>query len=291
VENRASLQAAPEKSALAGRRYRLCEWWMEGGGVMDKSMSPSPPIFLLCLTGLLACSITMAAEPQNAPPKEAGLPKASCFELLKRKWPEVQSGNYPVCRDFVQNLNRYCGEPPLCERKIDPAIKSLSSPDWKVLDPKQYLFVIGQMLRPDWRESGMQAPIEPEIMDNIHAGKVRFEHVWIDLDRDGRKEHVVRFADGRCKATNRDEKTGFFYFWNYRMAVVDEQVSRVDSGYRHVVEMFHDITIHDRRPYGLRWDFVGDGDSTQGVALYEPFAVPFSQDRGSVSVCVFQYLR
>jgi len=49
-------------------------------------------------------------------------PKA-CFRLLERKWPEVASGHYPVCVDFLKNLNSFCEDMPATKWKKKPFIE------------------------------------------------------------------------------------------------------------------------------------------------------------------------
>ncbi|MCL1981197.1 MAG: lysozyme inhibitor LprI family protein, partial [Proteobacteria bacterium] len=65
-----------------------------------------------------------------------------CFRLLERKWPQIQSGHYPVCVDVLKSMNKLCAELPLCEWKVDPSVTSLSLPQWEELDPKKYLKLI-----------------------------------------------------------------------------------------------------------------------------------------------------
>ncbi len=124
-----------------------------------------------------------------------------CFRLLERKWPEVASGHYPVCVDLLKSMNTYCSYLPLCEWKVDPFITSLSVPQWEELDPREHLKLIQHMYQ---GQSDFQAPeeqwepIPPDTLRNIHEGKTRLWRAWIDVDRDGQKEYVVRFQSMPC---------------------------------------------------------------------------------------------
>lgn len=217
--------------------------------------------------------------------KKAEASLQPCFKLLKREWPQVESGNYPVCRDFLKSLNSFCDEPPpTCERKIHPKSKRLALPKWEELDPKEYLKVIEQMLNDNYENTQVWNPIPPITVENINHGKAHLWHAWVDLDHDGKREHVLRFDEGGCNPIP-PHRRGFYGF-NYRMSVVDERISRVDSRYNYV-QTTRDVLLHDGRAYVLRY-FAGDDDT---FSLQEPFHVSETGGRDAISVCEFQYLK
>ena len=243
-------------------------------------MKPSSKLFLAALQ-ILLCGHVYAGERTFNQEKIAMSPR-QCFKLLKRKWPEVQSGNYPVCRDFEKNLNATCGKSAICDWKRDPSIKSLSLPEWEEVDPKEHLTVIQQMQNhalyytppESWR------PIPPDMMQRIEAGKTHMWHTWIDLDHDGQKEHVVKFNDGPC-----DQETPDFYGQRTNMAVVDEAISKVDTRYLYPIHMIG-IVVHEGRAYVMR-----RGSGGNNLYMEEPFSARGGLEKGAISVCVFQYLK
>jgi uncharacterized protein len=242
-----------------------------------------------------------------------------CFRLLERKWPEVASGHYPVCVDFLKNLNSFCEEAPItkwikidpgdkimlpvnltsrpsCEWKINPAINTLRIPHWEAIDPKAHLKIIQNMQQHDYRDPEEKwQPIQPDMLQRIYEGQSRLWHTWIDIDRDEQKEHVVRFDDLPC---NRGEQTNFFGLPT-RLAVVDDNISKVDTHYEYLHYGF-DIVIHDDKTYimtrlaigGVQVRFksglVGFRDH---LDLREPFSVPETGSKGMSSVCVFDYIK
>jgi len=211
-----------------------------------------------------------------------------CFRLLERKWPEVQSGHYPVCLAYLKNLNRFCGEPPpTCERKLDPAIKELSLPKWEEIDPKAHLKVIEQTLNYNFENIKVWLPIPPDMLEHIHSRKVHMLHTWVDLDHDGKMEHVVRFDDGPCHPINPSGERGFYGF-NYEIAVVDKDITQVDERFRYVEIGGRDVLLYEGRAY--LWHFTAsDGPDT--FSLQEPFHVSVTDTGNADSVCVFQYLK
>lgn len=202
-----------------------------------------------------------------------------CFRLLERKWPEVASGHYSVCVDFVKNLNKFCAESPICEWKVDPSIKKLSLPQWEEIDPKTHLKLIQHMFQRYFKDpEETWVPIPPEILHRINERKTRLRHTWVDLDRDGKKEHVANFDGGSCNMQGLD-----FFGTEARVAVVSTSLSQVNSLYEYMGRGGMGIIIHD----GLGYVITRNGD---GFALQEPFSARGGFDKGMDSVCVFDYL-
>jgi uncharacterized protein len=210
-----------------------------------------------------------------------------CFRLLERQWPEVQSGHYPVCLAYLKSLNHFCAEPPpTCERKLDPTIKELSLPKWEEIDPKAYLEVIAQMLTsPSYRVTQVWRPLNPEIKARILEGKTQMWQAWIDLDHDGKVEHVVRFGDGGCMSGART-KQGLYVGGNYHLAVVDEHITQVDIRFDYLG--VGEVLLYDGRAYLFKESFLGMGLT---FSLEEPFRVSVTDTGNAESVCVFQYLK
>jgi|GEM_PF-3184897 len=244
-------------------------------------------------------------------------PKA-CFRLLERKWPEVASGHYPVCVDFLKNLNSFCEEAPTtkwiklrpsdkivlpvnatprasCEWKINSAIDTLKIPHWEALDPKAYLKIIQNMQQHYYHDQEEKwEPIPPDMLQHINEGQSRLWHTWIDLDHDGQKEHVVRFDNLPC---NKGEQTDFFGLPS-RLAVVDDKISKVDAHYEYL-DHGSDIVIHDNKAYVMTKMVVGGvqvkfESGLTGFRNHLELQEPFSDstgEKGMRSVCVFDYIK
>lgn len=203
-----------------------------------------------------------------------------CFRLLVREWPKVASGHYPVCVDFLKNINKFCSNLPICEWKVDPSIKTLALPQWEELDPKAHLKLIQHMFQRYFKNpEEAWTPISPETLQRINEGRTHLWHAWFDLDRDGQKEHVVRFDGGSCNMQGVD-----FYGVEARVAVVNTSLSQVDSLYEYMGRGGMGIIIHD----GLGYVVTRNGD---GFDVQEPFSAREGLSKGMDSVCVFDYLR
>jgi hypothetical protein len=96
------------------------------------------------------CALSLA---QGIPPGWEGkaLPTykhdpSACYVILRRQWPYVRSGNYPVCRAVAEELNRSCGDPPQYDvRKFRSTPEGIVLPDWKPLDAVSNLDLIKQV--------------------------------------------------------------------------------------------------------------------------------------------------
>jgi uncharacterized protein YecT (DUF1311 family) len=208
---------------------------------------------------------------------------APCFSLLERDWPTVKSGHYPVCVDFLENLNRFCDEPPpTCDREIDPAIKSLSLPKWEELDPKEHLEVIGQMLTPNYRLTKQWRSLRDDVKERVLRGETRFWHALVDLDGDGVDEHVVRF-DSDWHTSIAEARRISHLCVSGDLAVVDKEIRGVDVRYEYLG--VGAVFIYRHRPYLFKRSYLGK-DVT--FSIYEPFHEPVTGARNANPVCVYR---
>lgn len=205
-----------------------------------------------------------------------------CFRLLERKWPEVASGHYPVCVDLLKSMNTLCTDLPLCEWKASPSVPSLSLPRWEELDPREHMKLIQHMYQ---GQSDYKAPeeqwklIPSDVLRNIEEGKARLWRTWIDADRDGQKEYVVRLQ-GKPNEDKRD-----FYGMGSRINVADASMGRVDPRYSSWSTAAMDIVLHDDRVFII-------GGYGNEFDVHEPFTVGDEEkSSGKKSVCVFEYLK
>jgi len=123
-------------------------------------------------------------------------------------------------------------------------------------------------------------PIPSEDLRNIQEGKARLWHTWLDADRDGKKENVVRFYAGPCKnETN-------FYGATSMINVADAAMTRVDPRFAGWDTAAMDIVFHNNRT------FIMVGDNDLKFSVEEPFSARVGGiDKGKRSVCVFEYLK
>jgi hypothetical protein len=126
---------------------------------------------------LLAVDTSRGAEsPTLGTSKVFQSNKGDCFVLLRRKWPDVQSGNYPVCRAVLASLNGTCDQaPPYRRFPLHARSAELSVPDWKLLpaDKEQELVreVYLAKFHPRYREERWQSE-GPAVLEAVKSGTV-----------------------------------------------------------------------------------------------------------------------
>ncbi len=98
---------------------------------------------------LVMTGVASICSANDGPPSSVSLPAAhpapkpstaACYVQLKPKWTEVQFGDNQACQAVLDNLNRFCGAPPLYEqRKLHRVTKNLSAPTWVAVEPTEEL--------------------------------------------------------------------------------------------------------------------------------------------------------
>ncbi|HWR76234.1 MAG TPA: hypothetical protein VN283_03360 [Thiobacillus sp.] len=212
-----------------------------------------------------------------------------CFRLLERKWPEVQSGHYPVCVAYLKNLNQFCKEvSSTCEYKLDPEIKELAIPDWEAIDPIANLELIAGRVK--WR-GGSRPPsenywqvIKPEVLRRIDQGMVRLWQTRIRLASNEEPVRVIR-ADLGCEpivVVGPDRAQ--YQTANAFVIVVDEGTGQLDRRYDYLLHGVEDVVLHDGQSYLLLRSAIYGDD----LVLEEPFSARGGYEKGMNSVCVFE---
>jgi hypothetical protein len=117
----------------------------------------------------------------------------------------VEGQEYAVCRAYEENLNRFSNLPPMaCERRLDPALKDFSQPEWEVLDPKAHMDAFQEMIKMRSKERKESYDIEkawPGFLETLENGEVRLERTEANIDNDwefGGNKTVYRFAERAC---------------------------------------------------------------------------------------------
>lgn len=111
----------------------------------------------LRLLALVLVSVTarsVDAEQAQRPPPPIYKPKpGDCYVLLRPRWTDyehIASSNEPVCRTVLENLNKYCDEPPQYDkRKLHPTSLTLSEPKWVSMDTTSNHVLIKWILAPN----------------------------------------------------------------------------------------------------------------------------------------------
>jgi hypothetical protein len=96
------------------------------------------------------------AEYKDKPlPAYESTPK-QCYVLLQPLGNSVFSSKAPVCMAVLENLNRFCGEPPQFERRKIHASSHISEPAWIPIDPLENFEIVKQTISgtfpPQYRE-------------------------------------------------------------------------------------------------------------------------------------------
>lgn len=236
----------------------------------------------------IACLIT-AYRTRLASLNEVLAEPKPCFRLLERKWPEVQSGHYPVCVAYLKNLNRFCKESSsTCEYKLDPEIKELSQPKWEAIDPKANVELIAERVKlhntslpPS--EKYWQV-IKPEILRRIDQGMVRLWQTRIRLASNEDPVCVIRADLGCAPIIVIGPDRAQYQTSNAFVIVVEEGTSQLDRRYDYLLPGVEDLVLHDGQTYLLLRSAIYGDD----LVLEEPFSARGGYEKGMNSVCVFE---
>jgi len=137
----------------------------------------------------------------NKPPVLSGA-------LWKRTTPSETPGNDPICKDFEQLLNT-TKEPPeklKCNWTFPSVEKRFRKAEWKQLDWRQYQDLIhDSFVSPLNREAGERSwkDYGPSVIKEYEDGKRGLWVTQVDIDKDGRIDHIVREEITGCPATGR----------------------------------------------------------------------------------------
>lgn len=210
------------------------------------------------ITGILMLLFSLSMLPPEVEAKQGG-----CYKLVSGK-------DNQMCQLFLQDLNRFCGEPPMvCERKIHPDFAQyFSFPKWKEVDPAEHLEIIAQLIRAetsrnalcadeqcqaDWRERQWQK-YKVGLLERMKAGQVQLSYARIRPERYSTKENLVyRLVDFPCSPINVD-------YWNNpqvpKLVVVDEKTERIDQHYADIWKLGapYDVLLYDGVVFLTVWE-------------------------------------
>lgn len=136
--------------------------------------------------------------------------------------------SYPLCRDLVENFNRFKDEPPMvCERRFHPDMKQFTLPDWIEVNAQEYKAIIARILTKEKKRA-----MSFEIVEHIfNKPELRLYRSMIDINFDGRKNTVYMMVLDSCgvernyksttapryifmaeRSNKHDDANGFEYF-------------------------------------------------------------------------------
>ncbi len=202
------------------------------------------------------------------------------------KGDNISGEGYPVCRAYLNSLNsqprpvldKYGRIPAITE--FNPAIKKLRHPLWEQIDPKSNLALIKEI--PSLSRSEEERRLrDQELMSRLDRGEVVMKQTRIRLSKDDAPVLLARIDFGRI--TEITDSVGAIlaeggrYFY-----VVNEHTRKIDRRYGYSVD---DVFIHDGNVY-----LTNQSKGRNQVVVEEPFSVPETGEKGSITVCVFEYL-
>ncbi|MGH9931128.1 MAG: hypothetical protein ACREA9_18115 [Pyrinomonadaceae bacterium] len=123
------------------------------------------------------------------------LKPGACYVLLKPRWSRgVSSGDYPGCRAVLDNLNKFCDEPPHYDRrKVHPTTRNLREPKWERIDAESHSELLKQTflagVLPEYREGRWQHA-EKRILSLAASGALHLSKAELGGDLRGALETV-----------------------------------------------------------------------------------------------------
>lgn len=227
------------------------------------------------------------------------LPAFAGEYVLQKRFPtgvkdhtfEVAEKNIELCKAYEKNLNSFKDLPRamVCERKINPEFTDFKKPEWKELDSWENREKVKQMEKFLWYRW------PPEKFDNeeewlthlrnrIKEKKLSLSETWIDINNDGKIDHVLRYDYGECDPTN---QSNFAHPGGRSFFVWDDEKKQLDSMVKTKSRLRYDIFIYKGRVY---LDSFGSGKlgfKDGELSVYN--SVSHIGDFGGAKICVYKY--
>jgi len=218
-------------------------------------------------------SASVGSAQKGAPPHA----EKGCYKLVVGK-------RFAMCREFGNNLNRFCDEPPMSRVTINSEFgKNFSTPKWEELDPAKNLDLVADIVRSHFRAPGVA--IHPEdskcsekcaegewqkqksdYMDGISAGRVLLSRARFDLNHDGTQELVYRLSGSQNLLDDSIRLSKVKS--NFTLMVMDEKTGKEDPDFATDDNAGVDVLLHQGRAHLVRWNYrrVLDGNATPGTS-------------------------
>jgi len=156
----------------------------------------------------------------------------------------INSGrNNPMCRLFLQNLNRFCKESLMvCEPRIHPDLaKYFSVPKWETVDYTSHLDIVAQYIRTraiipinctgqcvaDTQEKKWQE-YKPELLKRLNDSRIKLVRSRIHITYDDKPRLAYRLIDTICSP---DDMETYGISRKPGLMIVDEETGKPNAYY------------------------------------------------------------
>lgn len=197
---------------------------------------------------------------------------------------EVAEKNIEVCKAYEKNLNSFKDLPyaMVCERKINPELTDFKKPEWKELDLWENREKVKEIAKFLWyKDKFDEEKWLAKFKQDIEEKKPSLSETWIDINNDGKIDHVLRYDYLKCDPTN---PIHFKSAGGKTIVVWDDNKNQLDDRFKTLfMRSMYDIFIYKERVYLDH--FYGDLGLKDGK-LYVFDSV--MGDLGAIT-CVYKY--
>lgn len=219
-------------------------------------------ITTLIISSLLLAIVNISSAEEN------------CYKLDVYDYETGRAGNYPVCRAFLTNLNRFCDVPvPLNRVLISPNIPKLVRPKWTVVpDFHRYIDAIATAKNTIKGEESYR-----RLESSLKSGNSKMWIGQLNLDNHGSIETVIRLNSGVPVVRG------------YNMLVpIDLKTGKYDDTFERISTRPYDALIYDGRTFLFEENNWWDLSRGYEIYLNEPHHAGTAP--GVLGpVCVFAY--
>jgi hypothetical protein len=246
---------------------------------------------LIGLALFLGGGMAGANDEQKAVTTNENAPAAS-VKCWKRTWVSSEAlmgrSTMPVCKAFEKVLNATC-EPPeklQCNWTLPFGENKFKKLGWQPLDPQEHWSLIKDIVLSGWNEkyrAGKWEFYEPEYKKDLAEGRLKLSISKADIDHDGKEEQIVLFSKRSCPEIEWKDIYG---------VIQSDEKECLDRRFRNLLgdvnaTMGAEIMLYEDKAYLFGWEEVPGR-----IVVYDGFnLLPNSEDRGSINICQFQYLK
>lgn len=190
---------------------------------------------------------------------EAGKKQENCYEIKSGK-------NNPMCRLFLQNLNRFCKESLMvCEPRIHPDLaKYFSVPKWETVDYTSHLDIVAQYIRiraiipinctgqcvADTQEKKWQE-YKPELLKRLNDSRIKLVRSRIHITYDDKPRLAYRLIDTICSP---DDMETYGISRKPGLMIVDEETGKPNAYYSKILSGCYSAFLYHGSAYLIDLD-------------------------------------
>lgn len=203
--------------------------------------------------------------------------------IYDRKLP-ILPENIEVCKAYEQNLNSFKDLPyaMVCERKINAKFPDFKKPEWKdlnVWENREKVWEIDKFL---FRRRAEDKPAWlVRLKKRIEENRVSLGETWIDINNDGKIDHVLKYEYGEC---NPMDQSDFSHPGGRNLIVWDDDKNELDSQLNKYLGIMLDIFVYKGKVY---LDSFGGNLGFQDGTL--SVFTSTSQGELRAKICVYKY--